>query len=50
MKKKIECVNQLNGLGTFSVAFNYAAGIEKARYKVAAFQTFDKSNLVLAEA
>ena len=48
MNKKIDYFNQLNGLNTFSVTLNYAAGIEKPRYIVAAFQTIDKSNLVSA--
>jgi len=48
MNKKIDYFNQLNGLSTFSVTLNYAAGIEKPRYFVAAFQTIDKSNLFSA--
>ena len=40
--KKIDYFNQLDGLSTYSVTLNYAAGIEKPRYIVAAFQTIDK--------
>lgn len=42
MNKKIDYFNQLNGLSTYSVTLNYAAGIEKPRYIVAAFQVVDK--------
>jgi hypothetical protein len=42
MNKKIDYFNQLNGLSTYSVTLNYAAGIEKPRYIVASFQTVDK--------
>jgi hypothetical protein len=43
MNKKIDYFNQLNSLNSFSVTLNYAAGIEKPRYIIAAFQTIDKS-------
>lgn len=43
MNKKIDYFNQLNGLSTYSVTLNYAAGIEKPRYIVAGFQSFDKT-------
>lgn len=39
MTKKIDYFNQLNGVNTYSVTLNYAAGTEKPRYIVAAFQT-----------
>lgn len=50
MNKKIDYFNQLSGVNTYSVTLNYAAGIEKPRYIVAAFQTIDKSPLVSAAA
>jgi len=49
MNKKIDYFNQLNGLSTFSVTLNYAAGVEKPRYINAAYQTINKSNLVSVE-
>lgn len=41
MNKKIDFFNQMGGLSTYSVTLNYAAGIEKPRYIVAAFQSVD---------
>ena len=39
MTKKIDYFNQLNGVNTYSVTLNYAAGTEKPRYIISAFQT-----------
>lgn len=48
MNKKIDYFNNLNNLNSFSLTLNYAAGIERPRYIIAAFQTVDKSALVSA--
>ena len=45
MTKKIDYFNQLNGVNTYSVTLNYAAGTEKPRYIVAAFQTSIRTDL-----
>lgn len=50
MNKKIDIYDQLNGANRYSVTLNYAAGIEKPRYIIAAFQTIDKSATVSIDA
>ena len=45
MTKKIDYFNQLNGVNTYSVELNYAAGTDKPRFIVAAVKTSVRTDL-----